>query len=67
MVWEIVRRIEVLLSEAVNLQKDYVGRVCVECETPCCTRVHYLFNDKDVLFLKLSGRKRRWKRERVTK
>ena len=67
MVSETVSKIEGLLSEAVDLQRDYVKRICVECEAPCCTRVHYLFNEKDVLFLKLSGRKRRWKREIFTK
>ena len=67
MVSETISKIEGLLSEAVVLQKDYVERICVECEAPCCTRVHYLFNEKDVLFLKLSGRKRRWRREIVTK
>ncbi len=67
MVSETVSKIEDLLSEAVDLQKDYVERICVECEAPCCSRVHYLFNEKDVLFLKLSGRKRRWKREIFTR
>ena len=67
MVSETVGKIEDLLSEAVDLQRDYVRRVCVECEATCCTRVHYLFNEKDVLFLKLSGRKRRWRRELLTK
>jgi len=62
MVSETVGKIEGLLSEAVDLQKDYVKRICVQCESPCCSRVHYLFNDKDILFLKLSGRKRRWKK-----
>jgi len=62
-----VGKIEGLLSEAVNLQKDHVENICGECEAPCCSRVHYLFNDKDVLFLKLSGRKRRWKREIFTR
>ncbi len=67
MVKETVSKIEGLLSEAVDLQKDYVERICGECEAPCCSRVHYLFNEKDILFLKLSGRKRRWKGEIFTK
>ena len=67
MVSETVRKIERLLMEAVDLQKDCVKRICVECESPCCSRVHYLFNEKDILFLKLSGRKRRWRREILTK
>ena len=62
-----VASIEELLSQAVALQKEYVERVCTECETPCCLRVRYLYNDKDVLFLKLSGRKRNWRREGFTK
>ena len=64
---ETVAGIEELLSRAVALQKEYVERVCTKCETPCCLRVHYLYNDKDVLFLKLSGRKRSWRREGFTK
>ncbi|MCJ7686681.1 MAG: hypothetical protein MUO68_20560 [Desulfobacteraceae bacterium] len=63
MVSETVRKIEGLLTEAVDLQRDYVERICVECEAPCCSRVNYLFNEKDILFLKLSGRKLRWRRE----
>ena len=66
MVSETVIKIEGLLTEAVALQRDYVERICVECEAPCCSRVHYLFNEKDILFLKLSGRKLRWRREIFT-
>ena len=67
MVSETVRKIGDLLSEAVDLQRDFVKRICVQCEAPCCSRVHYLFNEKDILFLKLSGRERRWKREIFSK
>lgn len=67
MVSETVRKIESLLMEAMDLQKDCVKRICVECESPCCSRVHYLFNEKDILFLKLSGRKSRWRRELFTR
>ena len=67
MVSETVREIEGLLSETVNLQKDYVERVCAACATPCCLRVHYLFNEKDIFFLRLSGRELSWRREILTK
>ena len=67
MVSETVRKIEGLLTETVDLQRDYVKRICVECEAPCCSRVHYLFNEKDILFLRLSGRRSRWKREIFTR
>ena len=63
MVSEKVRKIEGMLSEAVDLQKDYVERICARCETPCCLRVYYLFNAKDILFLRLSGRKLSWRRD----
>ena len=63
MVAETVSKIENLLTETVALQRDYVNLICVQCEAPCCSRVNYLFNEKDILFLKLSGRKRRWRRE----
>jgi hypothetical protein len=64
---EKVRKIEELLSETVDLQKDYVERICARCEAPCCLRVHYLFNKKDILFLRLSGRELIWRRDVFTK
>ncbi len=67
MVSETVNKIECLLSEIIALQKNYVERICSRCETPCCSRVHYLFNEKDILFLRLSGREKRWKREILKK
>ena len=67
MVSETVGKIERLLSETVALQKEYVERMCFKCEAPCCSRVHYLYNDKDIIFLKLSGREHRWRRESFTK
>jgi hypothetical protein len=63
MVPETVKSIEGLLSEVAALQKEYVDRVCGVCKSPCCKRVHYLFNEKDIIFLKLSGRKHKWRRE----
>ena len=67
MVTETVGKIENLLTETVDLQRNHVNRTCVQCEAPCCSRVHYLFNEKDILFLKLSGRKHRWRRKNVAK
>lgn len=67
MVSETVNKIEGLLSEVVELQRGYVERVCSRCQAPCCRRVHYLFTEKDILFLRLSGRKRKWRREAMTK
>jgi len=49
MVSETVGKIEELLSEAVALQKEYVGRICVKCQDPCCSRVHYLYNLKSAI------------------
>ena len=62
MVSETVSKIEGLLFEVVDLQKKYVERICAGCEAPCCLRVHYLYNEKDIIFLRLSGRERRWRR-----
>jgi hypothetical protein len=67
MVTETVNKIEGLLSEVTERQRGYVERVCSRCEAPCCTRVHYLFTEKDLLFLRLSGRKMRWRREAMNK
>ncbi|HDZ89833.1 MAG: hypothetical protein JRF51_03510 [Deltaproteobacteria bacterium] len=67
MVSQTIGRIEELLGETVALQQDAVSRMCPGCQSPCCSRVHYLFNEKDILFLKLSGRKSRWRREAFTR
>jgi hypothetical protein len=47
---------DALLSEVILLQQDYVARVCPSCEKPCCTRVQELFDEKDMIFAKASGR-----------
>ena len=62
-----VQRIERLLSKAATLQKPYVERICPKCDAPCCLRVHYLYTDKDIIYLKLSGRALKWKRESFMK
>ena len=62
---EVVTRIERLLSQVAGLQGDCVARVCPVCTEPCCTRVHYVFSDKDLLFLRLSGRKQVWRGEAI--
>ncbi len=67
MVSETVDRIGSLISEAAELQRPYVDRVCARCKEPCCARVHYLFAEKDILYLKLSGGKQEWRREAFTK
>lgn len=62
-----VNKVENLVSEVVALQKAYVEQLCPGCEAPCCQKVRYLFSDKDILFLNLSGRKARWRRENLKK
>jgi hypothetical protein len=54
---KIVIDIESAISEVAGLQKDYVSMVCSRCLQPCCRRVGYIYSDKDILFLKLSGKK----------
>jgi len=63
MVLETVKKIAGLLTEVAALQKEYVDRICGTCEAPCCKRVYYLFNEKDIIFLRLSGGKHKWRRE----
>lgn len=63
MILETVKKIEGLLTEVAALQKEYLGWVCDTCEAPCCKKVHYLFNENDMIFLRLSGRKHKWRRE----
>jgi hypothetical protein len=60
---EVLTQIEQLLTEVVDLQKPHVQRVCPACQDRCCKRVHYLYSEKDVLFLRLSGRQLKWRRE----
>ena len=67
MVSETVRKIESLISDISELQSACVEQVCSKCEAPCCARVHYLFDEKDILYLRLSGREKRWRREAFTK
>ena len=63
---EIVDKLEALLSETAALQRDYVSRVCAACQSPCCLKVHYVYNTKDILFLRLSKRWLVWKRDLLT-
>ena len=57
-----VKKIETLIFEVAALQKDCAEKVCTHCKAPCCERVGYLFGEKDILFLKLSGRKQKWRK-----
>ena len=67
MVLKVVEKIDEMLCEVAELQEAYTKALCPGCEAPCCTRVSYLFCEKDILFLRLSGRKARWKREAFQK
>jgi hypothetical protein len=67
MVSETVGRIRSLITQGAELQRPYVERVCANCKDPCCTRVHYLFTEKDILYLRLSGLKQVWRREHFLK
>jgi len=53
---KVARKIDHLLSEVILLQRDYVARICSACEEPCCKRVQYLFDEKDVIFAKVLRR-----------
>jgi hypothetical protein len=57
MVYTIIKRIETVLKEINQLQSYYVSKICTRCLHPCCRRVGYLYSDKDIIFLKFSGRK----------
>jgi len=61
MVSETVDRIGSLISQAAGLQRPHVDMVCPACKEPCCTRVHYLYTEKDILYLRLSGFKQTWR------
>jgi hypothetical protein len=53
---KVAKEIDQLLSEVILLQRDYVARICSACEEPCCKRVQYLFDERDIIFAKVLGR-----------
>ena len=53
---KVAREMDALLSEVISLQNDYVAGLCPSCEKPCCKRVGFLFDEKDMIFAKVSGR-----------
>ena len=61
------KQLENLIFEVVALQKNCVEAVCTHCKSPCCARVSYLFGEKDILFLKLTGKKERWRKNGIRK
>jgi hypothetical protein len=63
MVLKTSKKIEDLITQVAALQSNYVREFCAQCDDPCCARVHYLFSEKDLLYLRISGRKYRWRRE----
>lgn len=60
MISETIINIEKLLNEIGELQKASVKTVCWKCLKPCCLRVRYPFNKKDVLYLRLSNQTLQW-------
>jgi hypothetical protein len=64
---ELTRKVEDCLSEIIRLQGSYVREICTECPGPCCGRVQDLFNDKDLIYLELSGRKTNLRKRRTRK
>jgi len=54
---ECVLGIEELLAAVIAIQRPHVLCVCAACPEPCCARVQHLFDEKDIFFLRLSGRK----------
>jgi len=53
---KVAKEIDRLLSEVILLQRDYVARICSACEEPCCKRVRYLFDERDIIFARVLGR-----------
>lgn len=56
-----VARIAALIHEAAELQRPFVERLCGRCASPCCLRVHYLYDAGDIRFMTLAGIRRQWK------
>ena len=46
--------IDRLLSEVISLQIDVVSGICSVCPEPCCKRVQHLFDEKDMIFARVS-------------
>jgi hypothetical protein len=51
----VAKEIDRLLREVIALQRIHVEKVCSACETPCCTRVGRLLDEKDLVFAKVLG------------
>jgi len=51
---QVATKIESLLSELISLQREHVAVVCSACDSPCCGKVGYLFDEKDVIYAKVS-------------
>lgn len=47
--------IDRLLCEVIAAQRDHVEKLCSKCNTPCCSRVSYLFDEKDWVFAGVLG------------
>ena len=47
-------QVDHLLSEVISLQRDHVAKICSRCDDPCCNRVQHLFDEKDIIFAKVS-------------
>lgn len=52
----VAEEIDRLLTEVIGLQKNHVEKVCSRCDTPCCTRVGRLLDEKDVALAMALGR-----------
>jgi hypothetical protein len=60
---DVLKELDTLLAEVILLQRDGVAELCAQCEDVCCSRVQFLFDEKDTIYQKLSGRKPPRRRE----
>jgi len=52
---DVLKELDTLLSEVILLQRGHVLEVCTRCRDVCCKRVQFLFDEKDMIYQRLSG------------
>jgi|GEM_PF-2628608 len=52
---ETLKELDLSLSEVILIQRGHVEKVCAMCSECCCKKIQFLFDENDVIFLRLTG------------
>jgi hypothetical protein len=52
----VVYEIDRILTEVIAIQHPYVVKICPLCPAPCCGKVQHLFDEKDLVYARVSSR-----------